>query len=63
MFKDNLKKLREKNNISQYQLAEEIYISRSAIAKWENGLGMPGEESIKVLCEYFKISEAELLME
>lgn len=43
MFKNKLKELREKNNISQYQLAEKIFVSRSAVAKWENGLGMPSK--------------------
>lgn len=61
MFKNKLKELREKNNISQYQLAEKIFVSRSAIAKWENGLGMPSSDSIDMLCNFFNVSKDELL--
>ena len=50
MFKEKLKELREKKKISQYELANKIFVSRSAVAKWENGLGMPSEESIELLC-------------
>lgn len=61
MFKDKLKELREKNNISQYQLADKIFVSRSAIAKWENGLGMPSSDSVDMLCKFFNVSKEELL--
>ena len=37
MFKDKLKELRMQKGISQYELAENLFVSRSAIAKWENG--------------------------
>lgn len=61
MFKDNLKKLRIKKNISQKTLADKIFVSRSAVAKWEQGRGMPNEESIDLLCKYFKVDKKELL--
>ena len=61
MFKDKLKELREKNNISQYQLADKIFVSRSAIAKWENGLGMPSSDSMDMLCKFFNVTKDELL--
>ena len=60
-FSDRLKSLRETKGVSQQALANAIYVSRSAIAKWENGLGMPNKESQKSLCEYFKISIDELV--
>lgn len=60
-FSDRLKSLRETKGVSQQDLANAIYVSRSAIAKWENGLGMPNKESQKSLCEYFKISIDELV--
>ena len=63
MFKDKLKELREKAGISQYELAEKIFVSRSAVAKWENGLGMPGKESLELLCNFFNISKEEILKE
>ena len=38
MFKDKLKELRNNKNISQYELASIIHISRTAISKWEEEL-------------------------
>lgn len=60
-FSEKLKKLRAQKGISQAKLAEDIHISRSAVAKWENGLGLPGEESLKLLTEYYGIDMDQLL--
>lgn len=62
-FKDKLKELRNKNNLTQEDLANMIYVSRSAIAKWESGLGMPNDDSIKALCEVFEINKEELIID
>ena len=59
-FKDRLKALRQENKISQQALANAIYVSRSAIAKWENGLGLPSQASYRALLDYFKITDEEL---
>ena len=63
MFKDKLKELREQKELSQYELADKLFVSRSTIAKWENGLGMPGKASMESLCEFFNVSKEELLKE
>ena len=55
-FKDKLKALRKQRGISQKTLAEAIFVSRSAVAKWENGLGLPADDSMTALLEYFQIS-------
>lgn len=60
-FSTKLKALRAERDISQSKLASEIYVSRSAIAKWENGLGLPSEDSLVALSDYFEISVEELL--
>ena len=60
-FSEKLKELRTQKGISQEKLAKDIHISRSAVAKWENGLGLPGEESLRILSEYFDISIGNLL--
>lgn len=60
-FHLRLKELRAQRGISQRELAEQIHISRSAVAKWENGLGLPGEESLQLLASYFGVTEEELL--
>lgn len=59
-FKDKLKKLRQEKSLTQAQLAEAIFVSRSTVAKWENGLGLPGPESMALLEEYFGITRDEM---
>ncbi|MBE6143005.1 MAG: helix-turn-helix transcriptional regulator [Erysipelotrichaceae bacterium] len=61
MFKDKLKELREKEGLSQYELADKIYVSRTTVSKWERGLGLPSDVNIAQLCKYFKIDEEELI--
>ena len=56
-FKDILKELRNKKGISQEALGLEVNVSRSAIAKYENGLGLPSQDVIKALCIYFEVNE------
>ena len=60
-FADKLKELRQEKGISQAKLAEDIFISRSAIAKWENGLGIPNEDSLKLLAEYFDTKDIHII--
>lgn len=60
-FSEKLKELRSEKGISQAKLAADIHISRSAVAKWENGLGLPSDESLKMLAEYFGMGVGELL--
>lgn len=33
-----IKKLREKNGLTQEQMAERLMISRQAVSRWENGV-------------------------
>lgn len=60
-FSEKLRELRIQKNVSQAKLATDIHISRSAVAKWENGLGLPSDDSLKMLAEYFGISISELM--
>ncbi len=60
-FKDKLRKLREEQGLSQAELAKKIYASRSAVAKWENGLGLPGEASLTALADFFGVERASLI--
>lgn len=61
MFKDRLKKLREKNYISQYELADKLFVSRSAIAKWESENGIPSDVNLEAICKYFNVDEEWLI--
>lgn len=58
-FKDKLKKLRMEKGLSQQALADAIFVSRSAVAKWENGLGMPRGETFDALLGYFGVTKEE----
>ena len=56
-LKEKLKKLRSEKNISQQALADAIFVSRSAVAKWESGLGIPCDESMEALEKYFGVEK------
>lgn len=60
-FKDRLKELRTEKGLTQKALGDEIHVSRSAIAKWEAGLGLPSEDSLMAICEYFDVPKEKLL--
>ena len=60
-FSTRLRELRQNKGVSQSQLASDIHISRSAVAKWENGLGLPNDESLHMLAEYFDVSKEYLI--
>ena len=59
-FKDRLKSLRCERNLTQKELGEEIFVTRSAVAKWENGLGLPSSASYEALLDFFGIEKDEL---
>ena len=53
--------LRQKKGLSQAALAKNIYVSRSAIAKWESGLGTPSASNLQALCTFFGVEEEWLM--
>lgn len=63
MFSKRLKELRSAKGITQEELGKIIFVSRSAIAKWEQGKGMPSKQSLNLLSEYFNIPADALLKE
>ena len=58
---EKLKKLRTDNGLTQEDLAEKLYVSRTAISKWESNRGYPNIETIKAISKFFSISIDELL--
>ena len=60
-FHEKLQDLRKKNKITQQQLADSIYVSRTAISKWESGRGFPNIDSLKLIASYFGVTVDELL--
>ena len=61
MFGDKLKKLRTDNQMTQDELAEKIFVTRTAISKWETNKGYPSIDSLKELSNLFGISIDELI--
>jgi transcriptional regulator with XRE-family HTH domain len=46
-FSEKLQQLRKQKNITQEELAGQLFIARTAISKWESGKGYPNIESLK----------------
>ena len=61
MFEDRLKELRKEKGITQAQLAENIYVSRSLIAKFETGVAYPNRETLEKLALYFDVPVSGLV--
>ena len=60
-FGEKLKKLRTDNELTQDELAEKIFVTRTAISKWETDKGYPSVDSLKQLSKLFHISIDELI--
>ena len=58
---DILKKLREKNNLTQEEMANRVNVTRQAVSRWENGETQPNPEMLKVLSREFDVSINTLL--
>ncbi|MDO4282079.1 MAG: helix-turn-helix domain-containing protein [Clostridia bacterium] len=61
LLNEKLKTLRKEKNLTQEELAEKLNVSRQAITKWENGIGMPDIENLRAVSNFFEISLDELL--
>lgn len=60
-FGEKLKKLRSDHQLTQDELAEKIYVTRTAISKWETDKGYPSIDSLKQLSNLFEVSIDELI--
>ena len=60
-FNEKLQQLRKEKAWTQEQLAEELFVSRTAISKWESGKGYPNIDSLKLLSKTFSVSIDDLL--
>ena len=60
-FNEKLQQLRKNKGITQEELAEDLYVSRTAISKWESGRGYPSIDSLKEIATYFSVTIDELL--
>ena len=60
-FGEKLKKLRTDNGLTQDELAEKTYVTRTAISKWESDRGYPNIDSLKAISKFFSVSIDDLL--
>ena len=60
-FHEKLQELRKKRGLTQEELAEALYVSRTAISKWESGRGYPNIDSLKEISNFFSVSIDDLL--
>ena len=57
---DNIRRLRIVNNLKQHELADAIFVSRTAIANYENGRRIPDVETLKAIAKVLKVSISDL---
>ena len=60
MFKDNIIHLRKMHKMTQEDLAEQVGVTRQAIAKWESGETIPDLEKCRLLADTFGVSLDDL---
>ena len=58
---EKLQELRKQKGLTQEELAGALYVSRTAISKWESGRGYPNIDSLKAIARFFSVSIDELL--
>lgn len=58
---EKLKVLRNQEGMTQEALAEKLNVSRSAIAKWENGNGIPEISNLQLICKVFDVRLDDIL--
>ncbi len=61
MFKDVIKDLRIAQGLSQYELAQALQVSQSAVAKWELAKTEPTASALISIAKYFHVSADYLL--
>ncbi len=60
-LKDRLKELRAKANLTQEDLANQIFVSRTLVSKWESGDRYPSKDNLARLAVLFQIPQDELI--
>ena len=58
---EKLQELRKHKGMTQEELAEALFVSRTAVSKWESGRGYPNIESLKAISKFFGVTVDQLL--
>ena len=60
-FSEKLQELRKSRSMTQEELAEALFVSRTAVSKWESGRGYPSIDSLKEISRFFSVTIDELI--
>ena len=60
-FNEKLQELRKQKGLTQEELAEKLYVSRTAVSKWETGRGYPDISLLEPIAKCLGISITELI--
>ena len=60
-FNEKLQELRKSKGLTQEELAESLFVSRTAISKWESGRGYPSIDSLKEIARFFSVTIDDLI--
>jgi len=55
-FHTKLQQLRKQKGLTQEELAEQLYVSRAAVSKWESGRGYPSIDSLKAIADFYAVT-------
>lgn len=61
MIADKIKKLRERNKLSQVGLAKALHVSRSTVNAWELSISQPTIKYIIEMCNVFNVTSDFIL--
>ena len=58
---EKLQELRRQKGLTQEELARALYVSRTAVSKWESGRGYPNIDSLKAIAKLYSVTIDDLL--
>ena len=60
-FNEKLQELRKGRGLTQEELAGALFVSRTAVSKWESGRGYPSIDSLREIARFFSVTIDELI--
>ena len=60
-FGEFVSKIRKEKNLTQKELAEQLYVTDKTVSKWERGLSMPNVALLIPIAEILEVTVTELL--